>query len=93
MMKKTLSLVKRTPQFAIAVVGLILTILWAPNIGEWFARLFTNAIDGGNEERQRTMQGCLMTTRRTFNILISSCQTHEGPRIQRGPSCEIFNNR
>lgn len=30
--------------------GLVLTVLWAPNLGEWFARLFTNAIDGGSEE-------------------------------------------
>ncbi len=34
--------------FAVAV-GLILTVLWAPNIGEWFAGLFTSAIDGGSE--------------------------------------------
>ena len=31
------------------VVGLILTVLWGTTVGEWFARLFTNSIDGGGE--------------------------------------------
>lgn len=30
--------------------GLVLTPLWAPNIGGWFAGLFTSGIDGGDEK-------------------------------------------
>lgn len=32
------------------LLGVVLTALWAPHIGEWFARPFTSLFDGGDEQ-------------------------------------------
>jgi tetratricopeptide (TPR) repeat protein len=34
---------------SIAAVGIILSIIWAPNISEWLSKPLTDLIDGGNE--------------------------------------------
>lgn len=46
----------RTPAHAfavpaiIALIGIIIGAIWAPNIGAWFAKPFTSLFDGGDEE-------------------------------------------
>ena len=34
----------------VALIGIILAVIWAPNIGEWVARPLTSMFDGGDEE-------------------------------------------
>lgn len=34
----------------VALIGIIIGAIWAPNVGEWFAKPFTSLFDGGDEE-------------------------------------------
>ena len=39
--------------FLIVLMGIVLSIIWTPNIGEWLASPLTNIFDGGNEPPER----------------------------------------
>ena len=34
----------------VAAIGIVLAVIWAPNIGEWFAKPLTSMWDGGDDE-------------------------------------------
>src|SRR6185436_18202327 len=34
----------------LALIGIILAAIWAPHIGEWFAKPLTSMLDGGDDE-------------------------------------------
>ena len=53
-----LLLTRLTPSYAtafavpgtVAAIGIVLAVIWAPHIGEWFAKPLTSMFDGGDDE-------------------------------------------